>query len=532
MEEWARSGWGRELLSEIVDVPSEAGDRFFKELADFAPVMIWRSGTDAMCNWFNKPWLDFVGRPMEREVGNGWAENVHPDDFERCLEVYKSSFDARRPFTMTYRLKRHDGVFRELLDNGAAFYRDGEFAGYFGSCVDVTDFKAMEEQLWQTQKMEAVGQLTGGVAHDFNNLLTIIRSSVDFLQRPDLRKDHRQRYIAAISDTVDRASKLTNQLLAFARRQPLKPEVFDVGQKVAGVAELVRTLVGGRISVGVSGPSSECYVAADVAQFETSLVNLAVNARDAMDGEGPLAIKVERVGAIPSMRGVLSRPGDYVAVSIQDGGVGVAPDKLEAIFEPFFTTKEVGKGTGLGLSQVIGFAKQSNGEVGVESVLGRGSIFTLYLPGVEAGDRTSTPSSHAPATLRNSGQGACVLVVEDNDAVGQFSTDMLHDLGYRTEWASNAAEALDLLGKDAAGFDLVFSDVVMPGMNGVDFARVVREQFADLPVILTSGYSEVLAREEHSGFVLIQKPYSVEALSRTLQIVLSGRPPAVQPGGR
>jgi PAS domain S-box-containing protein len=353
-------------LSDVVDLPSDIGDRVFKELADFAPVMIWRAGVDALCDWFNKPWLDFVGRPMAAEVGNGWAENVHPDDFDRCLEIYTSSFEAREPFTMTYRLKRHDGVYREILDNGSAFYRHGEFAGYFGSCVDVTEFRSMEEKLRQTQKMEAIGQLTGGVAHDFNNLLTIIRSSVDFLQRPYLSEDRRRRYTQAISDTVDRASKLTSQLLAFARRQPLKPEVFDVAQKVTGVADLIRTIVGGRISISVSAPRAECYVAADLAQFETALVNLAVNARDAMAGEGRLAIQVERVPCIPALRVHLRRPGDYIAVSVEDAGVGVPPDKLDTIFEPFFTTKEVGKGTGLGLSQVYGFAKQSNGDVGPE----------------------------------------------------------------------------------------------------------------------------------------------------------------------
>ena len=256
----------------------------------------------------------------------------------------------------------------------------GAVIGAVPEAVDITERRKGEEALRQSQKMEAVGQLTGGVAHDFNNLLTIIRSATDFLRRRDLPEDRRRRYIDAISDTVERASKLTGQLLAFARRQPLKPQVFDVGAQVEAVAQLVRPLVGSRIRIEVDISDANCFAIADIAQFETALINLAVNGRDAMNDEGRLSIRVRKVPAIPALRAQSARSGNFVAIAMADTGAGIASDHIEAIFEPFFTTKEVGKGTGLGLSQAFGFAKQSGGDIAVESRPGQGATFTIYLP--------------------------------------------------------------------------------------------------------------------------------------------------------
>ena len=258
--------------------------------------------------------------------------------------------------------------------------RHGTIIGAVPEAVDITERRQAEEVLRQSQKMEAIGQLTGGVAHDFNNLLTIIRSATDFLRRRELPEERRRRYVDAISETVERASKLTAQLLAFARRQPLKPQVFNVGTQVDAVAQLIRPLVGGRIRIEVEISDNNCVAIADIAQFETALINLAVNGRDAMDGEGQITISVNKVRAIPPLRAQLTRDGDFVAIAMTDTGIGIAPDQLEAIFEPFFTTKEVGKGTGLGLSQAFGFAKQSGGDIAVTSTPGQGATFTIYLP--------------------------------------------------------------------------------------------------------------------------------------------------------
>ena len=239
---------------------------------------------------------------------------------------------------------------------------------------------ATEDALRQAQKMEAVGQLTGGVAHDFNNLLTVIRSSVDLLAKPGLPEARRQVYVEAISATVTRASRLTSQLLSFARRQALQPEVFDAGANVTGIIEMIGTLAGSGVQIRSYLPSDICYIHADPSQFDTALVNMAVNARDAMNGEGNMTLTIEPASQIVDPRCLTVRTGDFVAVSVSDTGSGIAPGDLDRIFEPFFTTKPFGQGTGLGLSQVFGFARQSGGDVMVTSELGQGTRVTLYLP--------------------------------------------------------------------------------------------------------------------------------------------------------
>ena len=318
---------------------------------------------------------------------------------------------------------------------------------------------------------------------------------------------------------MQRAAKLTGQLLAFARRQALTPEVFEVGQRLRGVAEMLDTVTGARIRIVTEMPETHCHVRADVSQFETALVNLAVNARDAMDGEGTLTLRLACRSAMPSIRGHAGSSSPFVAVSLTDTGSGISVADLPRIFEPFFTTKEVGKGTGLGLSQVFGFTKQSGGDIDVSSEPGRGSTFTLYLPEIVA------PGAHAgPApTEYPRATGLCLLVVEDNLDVGRFATQILEDLGNETVWATNAEQALTEIEKVPFRFDVVFSDVVMPGMGGIALAEELRRRMPDLPVVLTSGYSHVLSQDASHGFELVHKPYSAEELSRMLGKVAAAR---------
>ncbi|MFK4386936.1 ATP-binding protein [Bradyrhizobium sp. USDA 223] len=373
-----------------------------------------------------------------------------------------------------------------------------------------------EEALKHSQRLEALGQLTGGVAHDFNNLLTVIRASVDLLNRQQLTEERRQRYITAIADSVARAAKLTSQLLAFARRQTLKPEVFDVGTRVQSLHDMLATLLGPAIEIVMQLPAEPCLVNADASQFETALINMATNARDAMQGQGRIVFKVEATTTVPDALVQLSASPDhgFVRVTVSDTGVGIPAARLGRIFEPFFTTKQVGRGTGLGLSQVFGFARQSGGEVTVTSEVGHGSTFSLYLPRVPPG---LLPQRQAPNTAPAvAGSGMSVLVVEDNIELANFAADGLTELGYSITLVDNAADALAELVVDADRFDVVFSDVVMPGMTGLDLAQAIRERGLSVPVVLTTGYSQALSQEGTGGCDLVQKPYSIEELSRVL----------------
>ncbi len=447
-------------------------------------------------------------RPEDRAAVRAvWARALAGEEFTEVGEFGDPARD-RRAYEMKYNVLRG---------------KSGERIGAYQFVYDVTErlreqrrLADAEEALRHSQKMEAVGQLTGGVAHDFNNLLTVIKSSTDLLRRPGLAEERRGRYVDAISDTVDRAAKLTGQLLAFARRQALKREAFDPAERVRAMADMLATVVGSRIRIETDLAPEPTFVETDVSQFETAIVNIVVNARDAMREEGVLRIGVVRVAGLPAIRGEPSRASGHVAVSIADTGVGIQPDNLARIFEPFFTTKEVGRGTGLGLSQTYGFAKQSGGNVSVESELGRGATFTIYLPEAARPPEVAGGTVAASAEPPKKGQGRRVLVVEDNVEVGTFSTQLLRDLGYQTTWAANADEALQLLEK-SDGFDVVFSDVVMPGMGGVELGQEIRRRRPGLPVVLTSGYSHVLAEEGRHGFDLLKKPYAAEELSKILR---------------
>ncbi|HXE27020.1 MAG TPA: ATP-binding protein [Stellaceae bacterium] len=385
--------------------------------------------------------------------------------------------------------------------------------------TQIRERRKAEEALVQSQKMEAIGRLTGGVAHDFNNLLTVVAGNLDLIQHMlsgprALAMDRLQRLLEGAQRGVARGERLTRQLLAFSRQQPLQSRVVDINATIEDFAPFIRRALGETIELQLKLGPGPWLCRLDPAQFEAAILNLALNARDAMEQGGTLAVGT---GVTAEAEDVLMPHG--VLVTVTDTGTGMAPETLERIFEPFYTTKEVGKGSGLGLAQVWGFVTQSGGRVGVESALGRGTTFTLLLPLTD----TAAPAAsqvEAPSSLERGVER--ILVVEDDDDVRAMTAATLEELGYRTVIARDGPEALAALGKDQ-GIDLLFSDYVMPGMSGAELARAAQEKIPDLKVLLTSGYAKHAQLGDGNsadGFPLLPKPYRVDELAAKIRVIL------------
>jgi signal transduction histidine kinase/CheY-like chemotaxis protein len=381
--------------------------------------------------------------------------------------------------------------------------------------VQMEERARAEEQLRQAQKLQALGQLTGGIAHDFNNLLTVIQGSADMLRRPGITEEKRIRFADAIVQTSARAAALTGQLLAFARRQPLKPEVIDVNAKIADMIDLLDRTLGERVQVLTDLAEGLCPVEADPAQLEAAILNVAVNARDAMASGGALTIRTCEGDRLEDGR-------RSIQICVGDTGSGIEPDVLARVFEPFFTTKSLGKGTGLGLSQVYGFAAQSGGEVRIESLIGEGTEVTIVLPCSELEAAPEAGEERAPARHRT----GRILVVDDNEEVGRFAEGLLVELGHEVVRARTGSEALALARGDR--FDAVFTDVVMPGMSGIELSHQLRAVLPDLPVVLTTGFSDEIARSGTGGIPVVFKPYRLETLAAALDEVLEASGPAAR----
>ncbi|MDR7118064.1 PAS domain S-box protein [Caulobacter sp. BE254] len=477
----------------------------------------WNAGAEAI-----------KGYAADEIIGQHFSLFYTPEDREAGAPA--------RALATALREGKFSGEAQRVRKNGERFWASvlidpicddaGQLLGFAKVTRDITEKRRAEEELErsrealvQAQKMEAIGRLTGGVAHDFNNLLTVIRASADFLRRPNISEEKRARYVEAIAETAERAATLTGQLLAFARRQPLQPEIFDVCVRLRGLHRIIGSMIGSSVTIQNDLPETEHLVEADPTQFDTAVLNMVINARDAMPRGGTIRIGARIVDGVPAVRGHAAASGAFVAVDISDDGSGMSPETLQKIFEPFFTTKPVDKGTGLGLSQVYGFAKQSRGEIDAASQLDVGTTFTLYLPSAAGQVTTVAASAAQPADMSNAPRRR-VLLVEDNEGVGKFAAGLLKELGQAVTWVGDGQAALKALNNDPEGFDLVFTDVVMPGINGLELAQLIQQQRPDLQIVLTSGYSHVIAEQGAQGFPLVRKPYSIDSL---LAILASGR---------
>jgi PAS domain S-box-containing protein len=446
--------------------------------------------------------------PQQREhVRRYWSRALAGEEFTATDAFGEAGLD--RHFEMK---------FNSLRDRG------GNLVGAFQFVYDVTDrlrdqarLAEAEAHLRQAQKIDALGQLTGGVAHDFNNLLMVISGGLSLLERSE-EPERRQRILAQMRQASDRGASLSRQLLAFARRQPLKPEPIDLRRHMDGMREMLDRTLRGDVLVKTQFADDLWPIKVDPAELELVILNLCVNARDAMPNGGTITISAGNAERI--RRGALV--GDFVSLCVEDCGTGMSEDVLAHIFEPFFTTKEVGKGSGLGLPQVYGFAQQSGGAVKVDTALGRGTKITLLLPRTElpASQPAATPEADSSArrrTLRGS-----VLLVEDDDEVASLVGEMLAELGYRVTRAASAQAALGALADDRE-VDLVFSDVLMPGtMNGMELAREIRRRRPHMPVLLTSGYSGAAFKEAAAESInVLRKPYEIHALEAALRSALA-----------
>ena len=407
-----------------------------------------------------------------------------------------------------------------------ALLRGGGVLGTVWVMADVTERRVMEEQLRQAQKMDAVGQLAGGVAHDFNNLLTVITSYGQFLLNALPEHDPRRSDAHEITQAAARAATLTRQLLAFSRRQVLQPQVLDLNEVIGEMERLLRRVISEDISLVTQFESSIGAVRADRGQIEQVVMNLVVNARDAMPSGGVLAIstRVAHLDAAYARRHAGVSPGRHVVIAVRDTGMGMDTATQERIFEPFFTTKAKGKGTGLGLSTVYGIVRQSGGHIEVRSALGRGTTFEIFLPQVAA----SVParSGHALGAIPRGTE--TVLVVEDEDAVRHIVRRVLEEQGFTIMEARDGHEALRVCAQHGDDVDLVLSDVIMPGMGGRQLARALAATRPSLPVLFMSGYTDdgELAGGSEAGSSVLAKPFTAETLARHVREALDRRVPA------
>lgn len=500
-------------------VESERRFRLLVEgVVDYAIYMLGPDGR--VINW-NAGAERIKGYRATEIIGAHFSKFYTPEDREAGMPAKSLETAARYgKFEAEGWRMRKDGtrfMASVVID---AIYENGELIGFAKITRDITERRnsqialdKIQRQLAEAQKMDALGHLTGGVAHDFNNLLMIVSGHVRTIKRALSDDPKLERAVQAIELATQRGASLTRQLLTFSRRQSVNPQTVDIAARIAAIEQVLKSGLGNGVRLVFDVAPDAWPITVDVSELEIALVNLVVNARDAMPKGGTVTLSV-RNGHHPD-----ALEGDCVALSVQDTGVGIPEDVVGRIFDPFFTTKPVGKGTGLGLSQVHGFAHQAGGTVKVSSTLGAGTTMTVYLPRATGCVLNESEFSAADPAL----QTGMVLLVEDNPDVAIVSTELLKQLGYSVRWVSDAATALQEI--ESNRFDVVFSDIVMPGtMDGIGLAKTIREKYPTLPILLVTGYSHAVCNG-YSEIPILRKPYQLHELSRALTtLVARGTP--------
>ena len=522
----------------------------FRTLAEAMLNHAWMATPDGNLHWFNSRVYEFSGAQAGELDGEGWANLLHPDDIGVVTERWAAALASGEPYETEFRLRRADGAYRWHIARAVALRADdGSIIRWVGTNTDIEEQKSIvqaladlnaslegqvearsaelmvaEEALRQSQKMEAVGQLTGGIAHDFNNLLAGIIGSLELIDTrlEQGRLDTIPRYIEAAQGAATRAATLTQRLLAFSRRQTLDARPINVNRLVADMEDLIRRTVGPAVEMEVVGAGGLWLTLVDSNQLESALLNLCINARDAMPDGGRLTI--ETANKWLDERAAKERdlpPGQYVSLCVTDTGTGMTPEVVARAFDPFFTTKPLGQGTGLGLSMIYGFARQSGGQVRIYSELRQGTTMCLYLPRYSGDAAAEVDSGEANPTY--AGLGETVLVVDDEPMIRMLIVDVLTEAGYRTIEAEDGPQALRVL-QSGAPIELMITDVGLPGgMNGRQVADAGRALRPTLKVLFITGYAEnAVVGNGHldAGMQVTTKPFAIEALSGKVRQML------------
>jgi PAS domain S-box-containing protein len=450
------------------------------------------------------------GFSVVRQQPSIWQERLHEDDRARVLAALEKR-KSTGSFSVEYRWLCADGTYRHFHDQAVLLTdQDGSPIEFAGTLTDVTERRLLEGQLVQAQKMDAIGKLTGGIAHDFNNLLAAVLGGLGILERRAGLEEEHLKILTMTQRAADQGAELVKRLLAFARRQQLQPAPLDPRELASGVDELLSHTLGGLVELEWSLEETPWCAFADQSQLELALMNLIINARDAMPEGGTIKIAVDHRTASAKDAPDDLKPGDYVVFTVEDAGSGIAPELLEKVMEPFFTTKEVGKGTGLGLSMVYGFAQQSNGSIQLQSEVGKGTRAELWIPRAE-----DAPVAKPPRTIKldeSNGTRLTVLLVDDHEEVRLATAHMFEDLGHEVVEASNGADALQLLRE--RGVDLLVSDYAMPQLSGTDLVRDARSHKPDLTALIITGYADADdIGDLPTDVIVLPKPFDLPALS-------------------